>query len=129
MPAEQARRAESLVERIRLIERPDPAGDDVHAARLQRLLTDAVTRGVVATITYTDRHGAASQRVVEPIGLLGGSRGWYLLAWCRTRDDSRAFRLDRVSDVQLTTEEAPDRVIEDVFEKIAGMEIRTPRLR
>ena len=129
MPAEQARRAESLVERIRLIDRPAPAGDDPNAARLQRLLTEAVTRRVVATIAYTDRQGTISQRVVEPIGLLGGARGWYLLAWCRTRDDSRVFRLDRVSEVQLTTEDAPDRVIEDVFDEIPGMRVRAPELR
>ena len=43
-------------------------------------------------------------RVVEPAGVLGTSKGWYLAAFCRLRQAPRAFRLDRIAEARLTQE-------------------------
>ena len=51
-------------------------------------------------IRYADRAGAGSVRDVEPLGYLGNPRHWYLLAWCRLRDELRCFRTDRIESVQ-----------------------------
>ena len=40
-------------------------------------------------------------RVVEPIALLGTQGHLYLDAWCRSVEDRRLFRLDRVAEVHL----------------------------
>ena len=37
-------------------------------------------------------------------GLFGTRNGWYLAAWCRLRQASRAFRLDRIAQATLTAE-------------------------
>jgi predicted DNA-binding transcriptional regulator YafY len=55
-------------------------------------------------ITYQDRSGKMSERTVEPAGLLGTSNGWFLVAWCRTRQGARTFRLDRIMDAARTGE-------------------------
>ena len=45
---------------------------------------------------YADRHGATSQRRVEPHRLVNLGRRWYLVAWDADRADWRTFRVDRI---------------------------------
>jgi predicted DNA-binding transcriptional regulator YafY len=76
-----------------------------------RVAEDAVVSRSVLDIEYVDRHGAPSQRLVEPVALLGGGRLWYLVGWCRLRGGEREFRLDRMRHATTTTEIAPTRSI------------------
>ncbi len=46
---------------------------------------------------YADRHGATSQREVEPYRLVQSGGRWYLLAFDPQRADWRHFRLDRMT--------------------------------
>ncbi len=46
---------------------------------------------------YRSRDGAESRREVEPHSLVNLGRRWYLLAWDRSRDDWRTFRIDRLT--------------------------------
>ena len=39
----------------------------------------------------------------------GAERDWYLVGWCRLRGAVRAFRLDRITTVEVTGEPAPER--------------------
>jgi predicted DNA-binding transcriptional regulator YafY len=62
---------------------------------------------------YTDREGAASERLVEPHRLVHLHRRWYLMARDPGQDDWRTFRLDRIGSVTRTGRrfvptEAPD---------------------
>ncbi|MBV9947995.1 MAG: YafY family transcriptional regulator [Myxococcales bacterium] len=45
---------------------------------------------------YRSRDGAASDRTVEPSGLVHTGRRWYLVAWDPARTDWRTFRVDRI---------------------------------
>ncbi|MGW4497485.1 helix-turn-helix transcriptional regulator [Micromonospora sp. NPDC004336] len=102
MPAADAAEAHRLAARVHLIGEgpatPVPAG-----------VADAVRAGRVLRIRYADRAGAGSLRDVEPLGYLGNSRHWYLLAWCRLRGGIRAFRTDRISSVNALGERVPER--------------------
>lgn len=75
-------------------------------ARPEPPLLDAVQRavieGVQVTLEYVARDGAASTRVVHPLGLAAKGRAWYLVAG--TSAGLRTFRVDRMSAVQLTAE-------------------------
>jgi predicted DNA-binding transcriptional regulator YafY len=46
---------------------------------------------------YTDRSGAATSRLVEPLRLVRGGLRWYLVAWDIDRGDWRTFRFDRLT--------------------------------
>ena len=83
-------------------------GDDL--PRLPPALVDAVSDPRVLALDYVDKHGAVSQRRVEPLSYVGGPEGWYLMAWCRLRGGVRAFRLDRIRTVTATDEPAPRRL-------------------
>src|SRR4051794_14871050 len=46
---------------------------------------------------YQSRNGTGSRRDVEPHSLVNTGRRWYLVAWDRTREDWRTFRMDRMA--------------------------------
>lgn len=69
-----------------------------------RAVEDALSRERVLAIEYVTVAGDASHRRVEPVVLTRTHGHWYLAAWCRTRDDVRWFRLDRVRRADVTAE-------------------------
>jgi predicted DNA-binding transcriptional regulator YafY len=82
-PASRAREAE----RLRL--------DELH---------HAIDAGRVVAFRYTKEDGAVSARAVEPLCLAFWGRAWTLGAWCRSREDFRNFRVDRMADLALREE-------------------------
>jgi predicted DNA-binding transcriptional regulator YafY len=87
-------------------------GTDAHRRPdVTTVVIEALAAGRVLVIDYADRRGGTTSRAVEPMGYLGGSDYWYLLAWCRLRDAMRAFRLDRIVSAALTDEAVTPRRI------------------
>jgi predicted DNA-binding transcriptional regulator YafY len=82
--------------------------------RVERAVRRAVHERRVVAIDYVDGHGNGTRREVEPSGLVRGTDGWYLVGWCRLRGDGRAFRLDRISQAEVTALPALPRVIRDL---------------
>ncbi|MEV7965581.1 WYL domain-containing protein [Sphaerisporangium sp. NPDC088356] len=79
-------------------------------AAVARVIADALRERRVLRIEYEDRSGVTTERDVEPGVFIGGRGGiWYLVGWCRLREDVRVFRLDRVAAAALTGEPAPAR--------------------
>jgi len=76
---------------------------------MPRVVADALSAGRVLRLTYFDRAGAATERLVEPVAYVAVADHWYLAAWCRLRADFRAFRTDRIRAAADTGEPAPQR--------------------
>jgi predicted DNA-binding transcriptional regulator YafY len=93
--------ARDLAGRVYLVGTPE------HFGSVPRQVADAVSGGRVLRITYGDRAGLTTTRDVEPLGYVGTTANWYLVAWCRLRQGIRAFRTDRISAVSVTAETAP----------------------
>jgi predicted DNA-binding transcriptional regulator YafY len=102
--------AARLVSQIRVIQGPDGPVNSV-VDRIQQALLDSVA----VELTYSDGQGRESERVVEPAGIFGTRHGWYLAAWCRLRRAPRAFRLDRIAAVSLTSEPISPRALDSVL--------------
>lgn len=64
------------------------------------LLKEAVLAGRTVTFRYSGVSGRTENRTVEPAKLIFRGGGWYLLAWCRMRQDYRYFKLSRMADVE-----------------------------
>jgi predicted DNA-binding transcriptional regulator YafY len=64
------------------------------------LVQQAVVEGEQLTLGYMTRDGAASTRVVHPLGLASKGPVWYLVA--DTEKGMRTFRVDRVTSVEAT---------------------------
>lgn len=109
---------------LRLAEKDHLEGIDNHVAvvshpaivyqrpselHLPRILK-AIAAGTVIQICYTSlEKDETILRLVEPIGIyLQGSR-WYLIAFCRLRNDYRNFRTDRISRMVVTDEKVVQR--------------------
>jgi len=106
LPSDVRDAEERLTARLRQVGPPSRP-----AARHSELVT-VVARRRVLLIRYVDARGASTERHVEPLGLLQGPAGWYLVAWCRLRQAVRGFLLDRVGDVSVSDETAPARDVE-----------------
>jgi predicted DNA-binding transcriptional regulator YafY len=98
MQADDAAAAHALASRVHLV------GGGPVTPSVPPMVTDALSARRVLRIGYADRNGAVTCRDVEPLGYLGSSAHWYLLAWCRLRDAPRAFRTDRITSVSVTAE-------------------------
>jgi predicted DNA-binding transcriptional regulator YafY len=48
-------------------------------------------------VSYLDKKGRESRRVLRPLGLYFWGTGWSLAAWCESRKDFRSFWLHKMS--------------------------------
>jgi predicted DNA-binding transcriptional regulator YafY len=65
-------------------------------ASLLILLSEAIQARQCVQVTYRSENDRLTHRVVEPYGLVGRRGKWYLVGYCRLREDYRTFRLDRM---------------------------------
>jgi predicted DNA-binding transcriptional regulator YafY len=98
MPSRDAAVTRAVAGRVRLI--PSPRLD-YEMPRVPGELSAALASRRCVHLRYEDKGGQATDRVVEPLVLLGGPTGWYVVGWCRLRDAGRAFRLDRIREISV----------------------------
>ena len=101
LPADVRKAEEEVAARLHRVGR-EPASPHGHDALA------AVAGRRVVRLRYVDARGEASNREVEPLGLLLGPAGWYLVGWCRLRQAVRGFLLTRVESLELLAEPVPD---------------------
>lgn len=106
-------RALELTEQIRLEHYPSPGNASIHEQIFQALVDP-----VMISLSYVDREGRETAREVEPAGLLGSRHGWYLVAWCRLRHGPRTFKLERISDIELSDEKIALRSLDDMLREL-----------
>lgn len=111
MPARDTAAAHELAGRVRFTV---PAGHTVLPAPVPVIIEESVVHRRVLRLCYRDKTGVETRREVEPVMFLSTSKGWYLMAWCRLREDMRAFRIDRIAAAEDTGERAPERPAEIV---------------
>lgn len=108
MSADDRAATRHLAERVRRYNRPDQQQRPEIPVAVQR----AIAEQAVVSIGYLDRDMVETRREVEPMGVVALDDDWYLVGWCRLRDDARSFRLDRIRGAALTGESAPVRAPE-----------------
>lgn len=106
MPAHEATAARELAGRVGFL------GPVDEAPAVPVVIENALAARHVLRLGYVDKHGVPTERVVEPVMFLARDEYWYLVGWCRLRDELRAFRLDRVAAVHDTGEVGPTRPAE-----------------
>jgi predicted DNA-binding transcriptional regulator YafY len=100
----------------------------LHALNFHESPTERATLGALrgairaqrkVAFAYQDRKSAASRRTVRPLGLFYLGPVWQLGAWCELRQDFRNFRLDRLTELEVTPERFEverGRTLPDLFE-------------
>jgi len=84
-----------------LFVQPRRSSDD---ARLARLRTAIQERRVVRLVYHTFRQSAPQARDVEPTSLVFLNERWQVAGYCRLRQGSRLFRLDRIDSFSVRPE-------------------------
>ncbi|WP_262403264.1 helix-turn-helix transcriptional regulator [Actinomadura sp. CNU-125] len=124
MSAADSASAHELAERVRFL-----TPDDADAPpSVPSVLEEAVSARRVVRLGYVTGAGDESERDVEPVAFTCASLRWYLIGWCRLRDDTRIFRIDRIRRAALLDETAPERRYEDVMVKDVPLDYVTRRL-
>ena len=108
MPAHEASATRELAGRVGFL------FPDTEAPAIPVVIEDALAARHVLRLDYVDKRGTPTERLVEPVMFVAMEEFWYLVGWCRLRDQLRAFRLDRVVAVRDTGESVPDRPTEDL---------------
>lgn len=103
MPDDDAHAARRLGGRLVRYVPPD------QARRAPRVIEQAIVERRVVRLVYRDKLDRPTERVVEPMVVVGVEPNWYLGGWCRLRDGFRTFRFDRIVEAILTRETAPER--------------------
>lgn len=79
----------------------------------------ALTNFLLISIDYVNKDNLSSKRIVEPFSLISTTENWLLIAWCRSRKAFRYFRLDRISKMEVLTEqfEPHKMTLQEYFDK------------
>jgi predicted DNA-binding transcriptional regulator YafY len=85
-----------------------------------RALWQAILERRLTTLRYFGRNrGQQTVRTVEPLRLGYANGAWYLTAYCRDRQEERAFRLDRIERLDVESEKFPARLTTPIQERPA----------
>jgi predicted DNA-binding transcriptional regulator YafY len=78
------------------------------AAPSMKLIRRAVRERNVLRLVYEDATGSKSDRRVRPLAIWAFTDGWLFAGWCELRKGFRAFRLDRIAEIEETGNQFPD---------------------
>ena len=66
------------------------------------ILQQCITHKHIIRLDYKNHNGEASQREVEPIGMIFYAFNWHLIGWCHLRNDYRDFKVSRIQQIHCT---------------------------
>lgn len=72
-------------------------------AHLQMILNGISEKNVMILDYFANHSQENTKRMVEPVGIFYMAGNWYLIAFCRLRNDYRNFRVDRIRKLSGTT--------------------------
>jgi len=84
------------------------------------VVNTALEQQRLITISYENRLGHNSERIVEPHRLIFKENSWYLFAFCREKEDFRFLKLSRIQSISLLDKtfefrEVPSHFLEQSF--------------
>ncbi|MBI5770646.1 MAG: YafY family transcriptional regulator [Verrucomicrobia bacterium] len=110
LPRDRQEHVERLSRQTVIVGRAGRGGGDPAAQPWLLAVQRGVAQRRVLRMTYRGRERAEeTARDVEPLGVVCYSGAWYLVAWCRLRQDVRHFRVDRIQTLTLLDELFPAR--------------------
>ncbi|TWJ02395.1 putative DNA-binding transcriptional regulator YafY [Mucilaginibacter frigoritolerans] len=79
----------------------------------------ALTNFYLTKIDYTNEAKQTTTRSIEPFALVSTTENWLLVAFCRSRNNFRFFRLDRIKKLEILTEKfaAHEMTLQEYFDK------------
>jgi predicted DNA-binding transcriptional regulator YafY len=123
----QATRARiQAVERTVIFERS--AFHAAPSAAAVTVLSSAVQTGQCLRLQYRSAHSDVTERVFDPHGVVYHAGLWYTIGYCHLRQGQRLFRLDRIQQVEVTSETFSPPVNFDALEAVQRTLASVPRV-
>lgn len=69
------------------------------------ILKKAILHKNLVEFVYYNSNGQKSKRTVEPLQIWFKDKSWYLVSFCRQKEDYRIFKIARMKEVQLLNEQ------------------------
>ncbi|MEH6444656.1 MAG: YafY family protein [Oceanospirillaceae bacterium] len=79
------------------------------SARFGQEIRQAIKQQFIVKIEYVTENKQTSTREIWPLGLVFWGNVWTLISWCELRNAYRSFRLDRISELTITSKPYPQR--------------------
>lgn len=91
-------------------------------------LQSTITNYQLVRINYLSLENIQSKREIEPFALYTTQENWILIAYCRIRNDFRAFRLDCIQQMEVlsVTFQPHDMTLEEYLDKCRKKYLSTP---
>lgn len=88
----------------------------------------AITGFELLTINYSSLQGEVTNRTIEPFALYSTNENWLLIAFCRLRQEFRAFRIDCIQKIEALGEyfEPHPMTLEEYFKMCWEKYLSTP---
>ncbi len=92
------------------------------------VLSTAVQTGQCVRLQYRSAHSDVTERVFDPHGVVYHAGIWYTIGYCHLRQGQRLFRLDRIQQVEVTSETFSPPVNFDALEAVQRALASVPRV-
>ena len=110
LPRDRQDHVARLVSRTLILGQPGRASPETAGQRwLLTVQQGVVLRRVLRMVYHGRDREEETKRDVEPHGVVFYGGAWYLVAWCRLRQDFRHFRIDRIRQLELLPATFPPR--------------------
>ncbi|HHY73056.1 MAG TPA: YafY family transcriptional regulator [Bacillus bacterium] len=78
------------------------------------ILKTAILNRKLVVFDYYSSYGEKTERTIEPVRLLFKGQAWYVFGFCRTRDEYRIFKINRIKNLTPANETFERNVQEDI---------------
>ena len=68
------------------------------------IIKSAILNKQLIGFTYYNSNGEESKRIVEPLQIWFKDKSWYLISYCRNKEDYRIFKIARIKEVKILQE-------------------------
>ncbi len=92
------------------------------------VLSSAVQTGQCVRLQYRSARSEVTERVFDPHGVVYHAGLWYTIGYCHLRQGQRLFRLDRIQQVEVTSEMFSPPVNFDALEAVQRALASVPRV-
>ena len=74
--------------------------DNEQEERFDMIKTAILNKNLIK-FTYYNSNGEKSKRIVEPLQIWFKDKSWYLISYCRLKEDYRIFKITRIKEIEI----------------------------
>lgn len=74
--------------------------DNEQEERFDMIKTAILNKNLIK-FTYYNSNGERSKRIVEPLQIWFKYKSWYLISYCRLKEDYRIFKINRIKEIEI----------------------------